>query len=83
VDQDGAGNGVVSDWHNFNARVASMPAGGLQEPEDGGPLSYRIDADDTFRRAASYADRILKGAKPADLPVQAPTRYELLTHPTA
>jgi putative ABC transport system substrate-binding protein len=43
----------------------------------GGLLSYGIDLTDNFRRAASYADRILKGEKPADLPVQAPTKYVL------
>jgi putative ABC transport system substrate-binding protein len=42
----------------------------------GGLMSYGIDQVDMFRRAASYADRILRGDKPADLPVQAPTRYE-------
>ena len=46
--------------------------------ELGGLLSYGIDQLDNFRLAATYADRILKGAKPAELPVQAPTKYELV-----
>ena len=46
--------------------------------ELGGLLSYGVDLSDNFRHAAPYADRILKGEKPADLPVQAPTRYELV-----
>jgi putative ABC transport system substrate-binding protein len=45
---------------------------------DGGLLSYGPDFADQFRRAASYIDRILKGEKPADLPVQAPSKYELV-----
>ena len=44
---------------------------------DGGLLSYGPDYVDQFRQAASYVDRILKGEKPADLPVQAPTKYQL------
>jgi putative ABC transport system substrate-binding protein len=47
-------------------------------PDAGGLLSYGNDVIDDFRRAANYADRILKGATPSELPVQAPTKFELV-----
>ena len=50
--------------------------------ELGGLLSYGVDLSDHFRRAATYADRILKGEKPGDLPVQAPTKYDLVINMT-
>ena len=45
---------------------------------DGGLISYGPDFVDQYRRAASYVDRILKGEKPTDMPVQAPTKYKLV-----
>ena len=57
-----------------------LPAiyGNRQFVADGGLISYGPDLLDQYRRAASYVDRILKGEKPADLPVQAPTKYEFV-----
>ena len=46
-------------------------------PREGGLISYGIDLTDLFGRSASYVDRILRGAKPAELPVQLPTKFEL------
>ena len=46
--------------------------------DDGGLISYGPNISDGYRRAAEYVDKVLQGAKPADLPVQAPTKYELV-----
>jgi putative ABC transport system substrate-binding protein len=48
--------------------------------EEGGLLSYGPDQADLWRRAASYIDRILRGAKPGDLPVQFPTKFKMVVN---
>ena len=79
---------VVSDAFNFihNAMIrAALERHPLphivpwrQYVVGGGLMSYGPDIDDVFRRSADYVNRILKGENPADLPVQAPTKYELV-----
>jgi putative tryptophan/tyrosine transport system substrate-binding protein len=70
-----------------NLRLAARLAVQLKVPAvsiyrqyvvDGGLMSYGPDTTDIFRRSASYVDRILKGEKPGDLPIQAPTKFELV-----
>ena len=75
----------VSVHHNLIITLAArykLPAVYAERPNvtGGGLISYAPDETDEFRRAAGYVDRILKGEKPADLPVQAPTKYELLVN---
>ena len=62
------------------AAASRLPAmyGARWFVEDGGLISYGISIPDNFRRAATYVHRILKGAKPGDLPVQQPTKFELV-----
>ena len=78
---------VVSSWATVNRDLIIALAAKHRLPAvypyryfvaDGGLVSYGADLIDQYRRAAGYVDRILKGEKPADLPVQAPTKYELV-----
>jgi len=66
----------VIDFATKNGLPTVFPARGFVEA--GGLMSYGFDRDQLVRRAASYVDRILKGAKPSDLPVERPTKFELV-----
>jgi putative tryptophan/tyrosine transport system substrate-binding protein len=61
----------------LNAKLPTMH-GGREYVEDGGLLSYGPDISDMFRRAADFVDKVLHGAKPGDMPVQQPTKFELV-----
>ena len=61
----------------LKSRLPSM-VGSREDVEAGGLMSYRADEADSYRRVAYFVDRILKGAKPAELPVEQPTKFELM-----
>ena len=60
-----------------NARLPSIYSNS-DFVRDGGLMSYAADIPDQFRRAATYVDKLLKGTKPADLPVEQPTKFEFI-----
>jgi len=87
----GANALIVSRDPFFNARQRAIASaamsnrlvsiGGLQTySEAGGLLSYGTDVTENFRRAAGYVDKILKGARPGDLPIEQPTKFELVVN---
>jgi putative tryptophan/tyrosine transport system substrate-binding protein len=88
--EPGGGLVVLSDAFNLSHRRPiilaaarnNVPAvyNGSDFVRDGGLLSYGVDVVDTWRRAATYVSRILRGAKPGDLPVQFPTKFEMVVH---
>jgi putative ABC transport system substrate-binding protein len=85
--EPGGGLVVMTDTFMVAHRASIISAGARNHvpavypespyPRDGGLLSYGVDTADTYRRAATYVDRILRGAKPGDLPVQFPVKYEM------
>jgi putative ABC transport system substrate-binding protein len=87
--EPGGGLVVIPDQWTLTHRVPIILAARNNMPavysisdfaRDGGLLSYSTDQVDTFRRAATYVDRILRGAKPGDLPVQFPTKFEMVVN---
>jgi putative ABC transport system substrate-binding protein len=66
----------IIDWANQNRLPTMFPAGFYVS--EGALAGYGVDLPDAFRRLAIYVDKILKGAKPADLPIEQPTKFELV-----
>ena len=69
---------------NTFAHVARLPTiyGEREQPEAGGLMSYGPNFPDLFRRAADYVDKILRGTKPGDIPVEQPTKFDLVINLT-
>jgi putative tryptophan/tyrosine transport system substrate-binding protein len=74
-------------WNHRQAIIALVDAARLpaiyperEYADDGGLMAYGPSVPDNFRRAAGYVDRILKGAKPSDLPIQEPVKFDLIVN---
>jgi putative ABC transport system substrate-binding protein len=88
--EPGGGLVVIPDVFALARRASSISAAARSQvpavypvssfARDGGLLSYGVDQIDIFRRAATYVDRILRGAKPGDLPVQFPSKFEMVVN---
>jgi putative ABC transport system substrate-binding protein len=88
--EPGGGLVVIADAFTFGHHAPIISAAALNNVptvstlsefvRDGGLLSYGPDTVDLFRRAATYVDRILRGEKPGDLPVQFPTKFEMIVN---
>jgi putative ABC transport system substrate-binding protein len=88
--EPGGGLVVMPDWFMVAHRASIISAAARNNipavytfsvfARDGGLLSYGVDQVDTLRRAATYVDRILRGEKPGDLPVQLPTKFEMVVN---
>ena len=66
------------DARSWGSDIPNSIAAAREYAESGLLLTYGVDLRDAFRRSASFVDKILKGANPADLPVEQPTRFELV-----